>query len=533
MINLRDYQQKGVDDVREFFSSGGKHAIFQAPTGAGKTVIFSYIAQNAVSKGKKVLILTDRTELLNQTGGSIENFGIKPYLIRAGTNFINFDQSVYVAMCQTLRNRIKKPMWANWILRNIDLIIIDEAHKQDFNYLLESELVKNKFVIGFTATPKRTGKMRQLGLDYEKIIPTVTVSELIKRSYLVTDDYFGVGGIDLNGIKYDPLKGDYSESDMFDRFNSPKLYAGVVKNWKEVANNTHTIVFCVNIEHVIHTCEEFHKNGINAKFIVSKMGVPKEPKEGAKDGEWVRYEERMRLYNLYLDSFGKWSGNRTTVIDQFKRKEFSVLINAGIATTGFDCPSIETVIVNRATTSSTLWLQMIGRGSRIYPNKTHFNILDFGGNADRLGHYTMEQHWSLWHESKEGGDGVAPVKMCGVDSNGKEIKSNKKGCDRLILAAYKICPFCGFKYPEKKIKEIDLKGVMYDTQQHTAVAVKKISDMDLIELHDYYKRKKHKPAWFWRQLYFRGGVELIKKFGKESNWKSTTIDKACQYVKTF
>ena len=100
----------------------------------------------------------------------------------------------------------------------------------------------------------------------------------------------------------------------------------------------------------------------------------------------------------------------------------------------------------------------------------------------------------------------------------------------MIMASYKICPFCGFIYPEKSVKEVDLSAVMYDTERHQAVSVKKISEMDLNELHDYYKIKKHKPAWLWRQLYFRGGKKLIEEFGISQHWKRGTIEKACQYV---
>tara|TARA_R110002012_G_scaffold43120_2_gene116771 strand:+ start:111 stop:1706 length:1596 start_codon:yes stop_codon:yes gene_type:complete len=529
MIKLRDYQQQAVDQIRYFFKKGN-HAILQAPTGAGKTVIFSYIAQNAASKGKKVLVLTNRTELLTQTGGSLKDFGVDPYLIRAGTKYLNFNFNVFVAMSQTLRNRLKIPMWSNWIKNNVDLLIIDEAHLQDFSYIFESGLFDDKFVLGFTATPRRSGKMRQLALDYETIIDTISVKELVKRGSLVGDDYFGVNGANLNGMSFDKLKGDFDDKDMFSRFNTPTLYAGTVKNWLDISPGSHTIVFCVNVEHVIHTCDEFHKNGIDARFLVSGMSKPKEPNKDAADGKWVHYRERMRLYDLYHSRFGRWSGERTTIINKFKNKNFPVLINAGILTTGFDCPSIETVIINRATTSVTLWLQMIGRGSRTFKNKTHFNILDFGDNASRLGHYTSPQHWSLWHEASRGeGTGVPPVKECGV--NQKKDKNNKEGCKRLIMASAKICPFCGYIYPKEKIKYIDLEGLAYDDQKHIAVKVKKIKDMDLKELNEYFKIKKHKSAWLWRQLYFRGGFDLIERFGNNENWKKGTIEKAKNYVK--
>ncbi|MGB0881438.1 MAG: DEAD/DEAH box helicase family protein [Vicingaceae bacterium] len=529
-IILRDYQNKGVQLIRNFFKKGGNHAIFRAPTGGGKTIIFSYIAQNVALKKKKVLILTNRSELLMQADGSLSKFGLKPFLIRAGINFLNFNSNAYIAMSQTLRNRVKKDMWKNWI-KKIDLIIIDEAHLQDFNFLFESGLIDNVKTLGFTATPKRTGKMRQLAIDYEEILGSVEVSELIDRNYLVPDDYFGVQGVNLNNVKFDYMKGDYSEQDMFNRFNSPKLYAGVVKNWLQIAPNSHTIVFCVNVEHCIHTCEEFQKNGIDARFITSAKTKPKEPEENATEGDWIKYEEKMRLYNLYIDNFAKWSGNRADLFRKFNNKEFTVLINAGIATTGFDCPAIETVIVNRATTSQTLWLQMIGRGSRTFPGKTHFNILDFGDNASRLGHYTQNQAWSLWHEmgKESDGEGVPPVKECG--ENRKPDKNGKKGCGRIIMASLKICPFCGYITPKSEAKEIDLSGIMYDNKLHRAVAVKKISDMDIDELYDYFKLKKHKSAWLWRQLYFRGGEDLIEKIGKQKGWKLSTVQKSKEFCK--
>jgi len=528
MIRLRKYQQTGVDDVRDFFKHGGKHVLFQSPTGSGKTVVFSYLAQNVAAKGKKVLILTDRVELLMQTGGSLENFGVKPFFIRAGTTFLNFESNVFVAMCQTLRNRITKKMWQNWITKDIDLIIIDECHKQDFNFLFTSGLVDDKFVVGFTATPQRSGKMRQMALDYEKIIQTVSVSELISMEYLVADDYFGIQGADVSNLSIDAKKGDFDERQMFQSFNTPQLYAGVFKNWSEIAFGTKTIIFCVNIEHCIHTCEEFQKNGVDARFVVSKMSNPTPPEPNSPDGHWTRYEEKIRLFELYHESFGRWSGDRNSIINKFKKGEFNVLINAGILTTGFDEPSIETVVINRATLSPSLWFQMIGRGSRISDDKTHFNLLDFGENATRLGHYTAPQMWSLWHENKPSGEGVPPTKFCG--ENSRKDKNGNDGCNRMIMASTKICPFCGHIYHVEQAKEIDLQGIAYNEQLHAAVKVKKIKDMDLAELFSYYKMKGHKSAWLWRQLYFRGGTKLIEQFGVEQGWKKGTIEKAKQYV---
>ena len=530
MIQLFPDQQKFFNDIVQFFVNGGKHLIAQAPTGFGKTIVFAYMTMRAIAKGNKVLILTNRAELLFQTGGTLSGFNLNPFYIQAGAKFINFNSQVYVAMIETFKRRMDKPMWRNWILNSIDIIIIDEGHLQDFNDLFECGLFKDKKVITFTATPRRTGKMRQLGLDYEAIIIGPSISYLIKHDRLVGDDYYGVKGADLNNITWDHKKGDYSESDMFNRFNSPKLYAGVVKNWLQITPNTHTLGFCCNIEHTIQTCEEFHKHGIDARFVVSKMSNPKEPKQDATEGAWVRYQEKVRLYNLYLESFGMWSGERSYIVTKFKRQEFPVLLNASILTTGFDCPSIETVLANRATSSLTLWYQMIGRAARTHPGKTHFNLLDFGDNANRLGHYTTPQHWGLWHEESKSGGGVAPVKECGFKNNGVRIKSDKLGCGRLIMASYKICPFCGFDYPKKELKEIDLQGLMYQKSANTVVAVKKIKDMNVDELYSYFKVKGHNPTWLWRQLYYKTNKTKMAEFLKNKGYSANTITRAIVFI---
>jgi len=498
----------------------------------GKTIIFTFLSKLVAAKKKKILILTDRAELLLQAGGSLKKVGLNAFYIQAGCKSVSNAFNVYIAMSQTLRRRIDSEYWIKFLF-NIDLFIVDEAHKQEFNYLFESGLLNGKHVIGFTATCKRSGKMRQLALDYEEIIESISIQDLIEQGYLVNDDYFGPSCPNLDGVEIDRMKGDYKENQMFQRFNNPKLYAGVVKNYNEIAPNTKALVFCVNIEHCIKTAIEFNSHGISAKFIVSNVSKPKLPSDINDAGKMARYEERKRIFDLYQHYHSLHSGDRESVFNGHKNGKFQVLINAGIATTGYDDPTIETIILNRATASTTLLLQMLGRGSRPSPGKTHFNILDFGGNCERLGYYSENRLWSLWHEATEG-DGLPPIKECGYDSEGTPILTNgKKGCRRLILASYKICPFCGFKYPDKNISEIDLASIMFDSSQKKAVKVKKIKDMSFEELHDYQKVKGHKQAWLWRQLWYKGREKAIEEFGNKYGWKKATKMKAVAFCQNF
>lgn len=537
MIELRTYQNEGVLNTMGALSELDKRfVVLECPTGGGKTVIFSYIVQRAEAKGSKTLILTDRDELLRGTGGTLENFGVTPAYIKAGRKYApDFNQNkTFVAMAQTLKNRVTKPDWLEW-LSQIDLVIIDECHKQEFNAFFEGDFLDGKTVIGFSATPKRGGKMRQLGDDYQDIIHTLTVNELIDLGFLKPDMYYGFKNIspDMKGVKKNS-KGDYSESDMFKKYDQPKLYGGLIDAWKKHTPNTVSLIFGTNIIHCVRTCKEFCAAGVPAKFLSSKMSKPKQPAgdepidKAEAPAEWVKYWERLAYYYEYAEAMAEYSGPREQLIDQWKAGEFKVMINAGILTTGFDFPAIETVALFRATVSEVLYLQMLGRGSRPSNDtgKTHFNILDFGRNAERLGGYKMPRKWHLYHESKSG-SGVPPVKECGEP--GKD-KNGKKGCGDFILASAKICPSCGYIYPEKKSLEDATLELMYTDSKGKLRSVKPLHLMDYAELEVFAEANKYKKNWIIIQLYIRGGLDELKKYAKFKNYSPGWVTRIEQRI---
>ena len=462
MFQLYDYQKDIIHETRAHLSSGKKRILIQSPTGSGKTVVFSYIVKQMRNKGKRALIITDRVELLFETGGTLEQFGLKPFHILAGQMVEPPKQfQVYVAMSQTLRRRIDK--WPEFF-KSFDVVIMDECHKQEFNpYFEQNAFPKNTVILGFSATPLRSGKQRQLAEDFEIMVEGLQVPELIKRGRLVKDRYFGVQQhADMSGVRLNSF-GDYQESGMFERFNKRELYQGAVNNWKKLTPDTVTLVFCVNIQHTIETCKEFNRNGIDAMFLTSDVALPK---LGSGEAAQIRNDEKMREYKNWKEAYSKFSGNRNTILRRWRENKFKVLVNAGILTTGFNRKDIETIIINRATTSVPLWLQMLGRGSRTYPGKEYFNILDFGDNARNLGYYNQQREWSLWHEQKKG-EGAAPVKSCGngdpiSGKDGKPDKNGRKGCGAYIFASAMICPYCGFIFEQKKkVKFADLIEIEY------------------------------------------------------------------------
>lgn len=512
MIVLHDFQKKIKTEIALAISSGHKKILVQSPTGSGKTVIFSSIVRDANIKENKCLIITDREELLSSTDNTLNKFGLVTHTIRSGQKMPPKNYTHCVAMSQTLRLRINRSEWIDFI-RSFRIVIIDEAHIQEFNvYFVNNVFDANQFILGFTATPKRTKKQRQLSEDYTHLIIGPQIPELIRRGFLVKDHYYAPAKFDTSGLKISSL-GDYAENEMFDRFNKRNLYLGVIKNWNTIAHNTITIVFCVNIAHTVKTCVAFNEAGIKSKFIVSK---PQKPvyEDSMTDAEFEKYLIKDQEYKEYEEAFKLYSGDRDEIINEWKSDKFRVLINTGIYTKGFDYKRIETVVINRATISESLWLQMVGRGSRTFFNKKHFNILDFGSNAERLGFYNQEREWKLDYGSSKS-EGVAPVKECGKQ-NGKEKtdKYGNKGCGNLILASKMICEYCGYVFEKEKFDiEVDLVKIDYN-------------DSEFAILERKAEERGYKFGWIIRQVIAKGGEELLKEFAEYKKYNIHWINRA-------
>jgi len=527
-----------VSKITKKFKKGHKHVLAQAATGFGKTIVFSFLATRAASRGKKVLIITDRIELLSQAGGTIEKFKMDPYYIKAGTKFIDKSKSIYIGMSQTLRNRLSNPVWLKFMQDKLDLILIDEAHIQEFNHIFEEGILKDNFVIGFTATPARAGKMKQLGLQYETMVTGPSIKKLIKKGYLLNCDIYDCGAPDMSGVSMNRAKGDYSESSMFKKYDNAKLYKGLVKNYLRICKGKKMIVFCCNVEHAIKATKQLNKAGINAKFVSSKKTAPKELRKWTKANEAV-FKEKFRAYQLYEKYFHIFSGERKKIFDWFKESESGVLVNVDIATKGFDDPTVDVVALYRATASLTLYLQMIGRGARTIKDgsklKTHFTVLDFGGNKSRFGPYDVDRDWSLWHEEVKSEGGVPPMKVCGEDAKFNKIEGGgevKHGCLRLIPASMKICPFCGFMALKiDKAKEADLALASIVDEKGVSLKVKSFKDMSFEELDEYRAIKRHHINWVYNVLWKRKREKEITRYSEYHNWskrKLYTIIKTCK-----
>ena len=293
-IVLRPYQNKAVEAIREGIIAGNLKQVFRLDTGGGKTICFSFMVAKAVPKGKKVLILTDRIELLTQAGGSIAKFGIDVRIIDS-THRPHLQDQVYVSMAQTLARRLQLPEYVEY-LKTVDLVIIDEAHKSIFDKFFEY-FGEKTVVIGATATPIRVGNQKSLENFYQDIIEVANISELINDGFLVPARSFGVQ-VDLSEVT---TKGnDYDQGSMSNFYDDASLYEGAVENYLKHAAGTKALLFCSGIKNSIALRDQFRSKGITAEHL---------------DSESTTKKERIRI------------------LQDFKDGKFLVLCNVGILTT--------------------------------------------------------------------------------------------------------------------------------------------------------------------------------------------------------
>lgn len=470
VFKLRPYQEEAKAAIRSSFSEDKKKVILCKPTGSGKTVTFADMARESVLNGFRVMVLVDRKELLEQARDKLISYGLNPSIITAGRTGKSNAKS-YIATVQTLVRRKFPP---------VDLLIIDEAHKQIFDKVLQREEYKDTFVIGATATPYRTGKMNQLSDLYDEMVETVTISDLIHSGYLVPAITYGAK-VDTSKIKI--KRGDYDNEELFKAFNKATLYAGVVEKYNRFAKDTKAICFCINVEHSKKVAESFNAAGIPAVHL---------------DGKTSKKE-------------------RERILEAFSKGFFKVLCNVEVLTTGFDEWTIETVIVNLATKSLPKWLQMGGRGSRITPHqfqgvngylqKEHFNLIDMGGNVFSLGFWEQEREFNLTHKRKDTID-AAPVKICPED---KADENQREGCGAILHASAPKCKFCGFIFPKKKEAPKEAEFIQLENYQFLPPELvgKSWGSMSIEELEKVREAKGYKLGWIVRQILLNKDLNLI------------------------
>lgn len=434
-MKLREYQNQAIQELSDCFKNGKRRVVFCLPTGGGKTICFSEIARRVVSKNinNKVLILTDRIELLSQAGGSLMRAGLDIGLIMAGGTSMIPRNQVIVGMVETYARRVTK----GWKINGLALIVIDEAHKGNFKKIINHHKDDDVFIIGATATPISSSKKDSLKNYYEDIIVGTDIPELIGLEFLANPKYYAVKA-EITAKA--GSNGDYKERDLFNDFNKKVLYDGCVENYRIHALGKKTLIFCVNIEHAKNTAQSFVDAGfLSTRYIVSEGITPL---------------ERKKMLKWYSETPN------------------AILVNCGILTTGFDEPSIECVMLNRATKSLPLYLQMVGRGARVTEDKSRFIVIDMGNNIGTHGFWDDYRDWrQIFFDT-------TPPKDKTTEAKTKECPE----CKSILHLSKPLCPECGYKFPKEEKEGVFALTEEINPQEYRHLYKKKPTEMTVEEL---------------------------------------------------
>lgn len=354
---LYHYQQEDLEKIFKHILEplAGTNILYQLPTGGGKTVVFSEITRKYIQDtGKKVIVLTHRIELSRQTSRLLHNFRVTNKVINSSVKELH-DQDAYscfVAMVETLNNRLEEEKIT---LNNVGLVIIDEAHYNAFGKLFK--YFEAATILGVTATPLSSNAKLPMKNRYEHLIVGESIATLVKKQFLAQAKLYTYD-VSLKSLKLG-AHGDYTVTSSDALYSTYSMLSKLLSAYEEVAKGTKTLIF---------------NNGIRTSLYVYETF--------AEAGYAIRHLDNRTT-----------AAERKEILDWFAKTPDAILTSVSILTTGFDEPTVQSIILNRATRSLTLYFQMVGRGSRILPGKAEFNVIDLGNNIARFGPWDGPIDW--------------------------------------------------------------------------------------------------------------------------------------------
>ena len=340
-MELRPYQQEAKDAIFDQWEKVDK-TLLVLPTGCGKTIVFAKVTEECVRRGCRVLILAHRGELLQQAADKIAK------ATKLGCATEKADETclgswfrITVGSVQTM---MREKRLARFPEDYFDTIIIDEAHhciSDSYQRVLQH--FPEAKILGVTATPDR-GDMKNLGQVFDSLAYEYTLPKAIKEGYLSPIKALTIPlKLDLSGVGIQ--SGDFKSGDIATALD-PYLQQ-IAEEMKNYCMDRKTVVFLP----LVKTSQKF-------RDILNEQGF----KAAEVNGE---------------------SKDRAEILDAFDRGEYNVLCNSMLLTEGWDCPSVDCIVVLRPTKVRSLYSQMVGRGTRLYPDKDHLLLLDFLWHTER------------------------------------------------------------------------------------------------------------------------------------------------------
>jgi DNA repair protein RadD len=409
MLTLRPYQQAAITSIYGYFQSHKGNPLVVIPTAGGKALVIAAFIEGVLKAwpDQRILIVTHVRELIAQNHA--EMIGLWPEaptgIYSAGLGKREAQARVLFAGIQSIHRRAQE-------VGHTDLVLIDEAHLIPAN----SSTMYRRFldaltrinpalkVIGLTATPFRVdcGMLHEgKSALFTDIAYEVPVRDLIDAGYL-SRLVSKQPATRLDVSKVGTRAGDFIQRDLAAAVDKEAITRAAVTEIIEHGRDRKSwLAFCSGVEHARHVAEEFGHQGITCRTIFGDT-----PKE-----------------------------ERDAIIAAFKRGEIRALASMGVLTTGFNAPAVDLIALLRPTKSAGLYVQMVGRGTRLSPGKEDCLVLDFADNVRRHGPIDLVRP----RRPGEAGGGEAPTKVC-------------PECDSIIALSATECPDCGHVFPPREVK---------------------------------------------------------------------------------
>ena len=343
-MELRPYQQQAKDAIFSEWENGIKKTLLVLPTGCGKTIVFAKVAEECVKGGNRVLILAHRGELLDQAADKIgKSTGLGCATEKAEQTCLGSWFRIVVGSVQSMMREKRLNQFPN---DYFNTIIIDEAHhciSDSYQKVLRH--FPDAEVLGVTATPDR-GDMQNLGTVLESLAYEYTLPKAIKEGYLSPIKAVTIPlKIDMSAVGVQA--GDFKSGDIATVLD-PYLES-IAEEMEKYCSNKKTVVFLP----LVKTSQKF-------RDILNNHGF----KAAEVNGD---------------------SKDRAEILEAFDKDQYNVLCNSMLLTEGWDCPSVDCIVVLRPTKVRSLYCQMVGRGTRLSPetNKDHLLLLDFLWHTER------------------------------------------------------------------------------------------------------------------------------------------------------
>jgi DNA repair protein RadD len=435
MISLRPYQSAAVEAVMAYWRNGGGNPLVDLATGTGKSMVIGTMIQDLLTQypAMRVLVLVHVRELVSQDYQAL--LRVWPQapagIYSAGLGRRDAHDRITFASIQSVYRKAKE-------LGPRHLVLIDEAHlvpsagEGMYRKLLEGlrEQVPDLRVAGFSATPYRmdTGRLDE---GDERLFDEVVYS-------------YGVGSVEIDVSGVGSRGGEFIPGALEAAADDDGLIRAAVADMCDRASDRRSwLVFCAGVKHAGHVCAALQDAGIGAATITGDTPA----------------------------------GERDHILREFKAGRIRALASMNVLTTGFDAPNVDMIAMLRPTRSTGMYVQILGRGTRLAEGKTDCLVLDYSGNVRR--HGPVDQ---VAVESKRKGAGVK------ADPDAVRAKECPT-CESLAALNARICKDCGHEWPPSE--------VAHDTRADDAPILSRemvAQQAEPLRVHNWTPRKHAKPG---------------------------------------